>query len=231
MHPAHYPVSLVVAGRPCLVVGGGPVAARKVAGLLRSGAAVTVVAPEVAAEIEELAGGPPRTGLPGGGGPGAARTAAGAGAGTLAVVRRAYAPGDAAGYRLVVTATGNPAVDRAVAADAEAAGVWVNCADDAAHCSAILPSVHRDGTVTMAVSTGGASPALASWLCRRLAAAAPPALGTLASLLEEARSRLLADGRPTAAVDWQALLDGPLPGLVAEGRLDEARALLRRATG
>ena len=80
-----------------------------------------------------------------------------------------YAKGEAAAFRLVVTATGIPEVDGAVYDDAEAAGVWANSADDVAHSSFILPAVHRDGAVTVSVSTGGLSPALASWLRTRLA--------------------------------------------------------------
>ena len=78
----------------------------------------------------------------------------------------------------------------------------------------------------MAVSTGGASPALAIWLRRRAADALGTGLGDLAGLLDEARRRLQAAGRPTSSVDWPAVLDGPLPQLVRDGRLDEARQLL-----
>ncbi len=105
-----------------------------------------------------------------------------------ALERRPYGRGDASGFRLVVTATGNPEVDGAVYADAEAAGVWVNSADDRAHSSFILPAVHRDGAVTVSVSTGGLSPALASWLRTRLAAQCGDGLGTLAQLLGDAAS-------------------------------------------
>jgi len=214
--PAHryYPVVLDLAGRPCLVVGAGPVAARKVAGLVACGAAVTVVAPDVGPAVAEAAGRPPTGERPG----------------TVAVERRPYRPGEAAGYRFVVAATGRRAVDAAVAADAEAAGVWVNTADDRDHATALLPAVHRDGPVTVAVSTGGSSPALATWLGRRLAAAAGQDLGELAGVLDEARRRVVAEGRPSASVDWASLLDGPLPALVAAGDLDGARALLAAAT-
>ena len=204
-----YPVALRVEGRPCLVVGGGRVAARKAAGLLSCGADVTVVAPRTDPAIDEQGRGV--VGAPG----------------SLTVHRRRYRPGEAAAYRLVVTATGIAEVDRAVAADADAAGVWVNSADDAEHCTFFLPSVHRDGQVSLAVSTGGASPALASWLRRRAAAELGPDLGVLAALLQSARRRVKAAGRSTESVDWQALLDGPLPGLVRDGRLDLAREMLQ----
>lgn len=197
-----YPVALRLAGRSCLVVGGGPVAARKVAGLVACGARVTVVAPEVGPEVE----------------------AAGA-----TVERRPYRPGEAARYRLVVTATGRPEVDGRVAADADGAGVWVNSADDPERCTFLLPSVHRDPPVAVAVSTGGSSPALAGWLRRRIGEALGPGTGALARLVAEARHQLRAAGRPTDAVDWQELLDGPLPGLVRAGDVEAAREILRRA--
>jgi siroheme synthase-like protein len=180
------------------------VAARKARGLLDCGAVVTVIAPEVGADMAALNG--------------------------ITLERRRYAPDDAGRFRLVVTATGRPEVDATVSADAEAAGVWVNSADDRAHCSFILPSVHRDGPVTVAVSTSGVSPALASWLRRRLAAAAGD-VGTLAELMGEARARLKETGASTESVDWAAVLDGPLPALVDQGDLINARAILGAETG
>lgn len=203
-----YPVVLRLDRQPCLVVGAGPVALGKIEGLLACGARVTVVAPDLDHRIAALAGSEP-----------------------LSIERRPYAPGEAARYRLVVTATGLPEVDGAVARDAEAAGVWVNSADDAAHCTFFLPSVHRDGSVTVAVSTSGASPALASWLRRWIAADIGEGFGTLAGLLADARRRWRAEGRLGGGRDWQALFDGPILDLVRRGQLDEARALIDRASG
>jgi precorrin-2 dehydrogenase / sirohydrochlorin ferrochelatase len=228
---ARYPVTLDVTGRPCLVVGGGAVAAGKVAGLVAAGAAVTVVAPDVDPAIDALAA---DAGDADAGATDAGATDAGtdetAGRhgrpGSVTVHRRPYRAGEAASYRLVVTATGIDAVDGAVAADADAAAVWVNSADDPGRCTFHLPSVHRDGPVSVAVSTGGTSPALAIWLRRRAGDALGPGLDDLARLLDEARRRLQATGRPTASIDWQAVLDGPLPQLVRDGRLDDARRLL-----
>jgi len=210
-----YPVGLMVADRPCLVVGGGPVAARKIRGLLECGAAVTVVAPEVHRAIALLA---------------ADGTIAAIDGSPLDVQIRPYRPGEAADYRLVIAATGDPDVDGRVHADAEAGGIWVNSADDPAHCSVILPAVHRQGPVSVAVSTSGASPALAGWLRDRIAAGLDRDLATLADLLSEARAAVRARGGSTEDVDWKALLDGPLPDLVSSGRLGEARDLLRRAS-
>jgi siroheme synthase-like protein len=199
-----YPVVLDLTGRRCLVVGGGATAARKAVDLLTCGAEVTVVAPDLDPALERLA---------------------------VDRQRRPYRPGEAAQYRLVLTTTGVEAVDRQVFDDAEAAGVWVNSVDDPAHCSFFLPSISRDDPVTVAVSTSGTSPALASWLRHRIEGTVQDAAaGSLALLLAEARQALLDSGRPTAGVDWRSLLDGPLPELVRLGRWPEARRLLAQAT-
>jgi siroheme synthase-like protein len=197
-----FPVSLDVTDRACLVVGGGRVAARKARTLLECGALVTVIAPSLAPEMEQLIDR------------------------LHAVDLRAYAIGDAARFRLVVTATGLAHVDGAVHDDAEAAGVWINSADDRAHSSFILPAVHRDGAVTVAVSTGGLSPAFASWLRDRLASECGENAGALAELIGEARERLQRAGRPSNSVDWAALLDGPLLDLVRAGDWANARAIV-----
>jgi siroheme synthase-like protein len=209
-----YPVGLLVADRPCLVVGGGRVAARKIAGLLHCGADVTVVAPEAHVALGLLAR------------QGAFERLSGP---HLKVHLRPYRPGEAADYRLVVTATGDPSVDATVYRDAEGAKVWVNSADDPDHCTFALPAVTRAGPVTVAISTGGASPALASWLRRRVAEAMGSHVAALASLLDDARGRIHSRGASTETVDWEALLDGPLPQLVRQGNLDGARAILDAA--
>lgn len=201
--PRTYPASLVVAGQACLVVGAGRVAARKADELGACGAALTIVAPAISSECRAVA----------------ARHRA-------RVLRRAYRPGEASGYRLVLSATGVRDVDRLVADDAARAGAWMNCASDAALCTFFVPAVHRDGRVSIAVSTGGASPTLAAWLRTRIATALGAGLGTLAELMAGARRRGQED-RP----GWRELLGGPLPRLVREGRLDEARRLLERPGG
>jgi siroheme synthase-like protein len=208
---ALFPVGLVVRGRRCLVVGGGAVAARKIRALLAAGASVTVVAPEVHEAVAVLAAGGALDDIDDH---------------PLDLQLRPYRQGEAAAYRLVLAATGDPVVDAEVHADGEAAGVWVNSADDPEHCSAVLPAVHRDGAVTVAVATGGSSPALAGWIRDKVSEALGPGLGQLASLLAEGRRQVQDQGRSTVEVDWRGLLDGPLPGLVAAGRIDEARQLM-----
>jgi precorrin-2 dehydrogenase len=195
-----YPVNLLVAGRRVLVVGGGRVAAEKARGLLRAGAVVHVVAPDVGEEVRAL---------------------------DLTWDQRPYGPGDVAGYRLAVACTDDPAVNQAVFDDGEAAGVWVNAADDPERCSYTLPARLDRGRVLVTVSTGGHSPALASWLRDRLAEQVGDEVDTLAGLLAEARAELLAGGGSSLGADWRTALDSGMLDLVRAGRLDEARELLR----
>jgi siroheme synthase-like protein len=119
-----------------------------------------------------------------------------------------------------------PDVDRRVVADALAAGVLVNSADGDSPGTVRLPSVLRSGPVTVAVSTGGSSPALARWLRDRIAACMGTDLATVAALLDEARRALQGAGRPTGSVDWVAVLDDQVIPLVEAGRVEEARAVL-----
>ena len=129
-----YPVVLDLTGRPCLTVGGGAIAERKVSALVEAGARVTVVSPSLTPPLLRLATEAPLRWRP-----------------------REYATGDAAGFILVLVATDDRAVNAAVAAECRERGIWVNCADDPARCDFILPSVLRRGAVTVAVSTGGQS--------------------------------------------------------------------------
>jgi len=194
-----YPVSLTVEGRPCLVVGGGAIAHRKVEGLLAAGAEVTVIAPEVDPELAAL---------------------------PVALERRPYRPGDASGFRLVIAATEDPDVNADVAADADAAGVWVNAADDLARSSFTLPSVARRGPIVVAVSTGGQSPAFAAWLRRRIEADLGGEYEVLLRLLSEARDTIKATGRSTEGVDWPSVLDSNMLELIRAGDIGKARERL-----
>jgi siroheme synthase-like protein len=199
-HPL-YPVNLVVDGRPCLVVGGGPVAVGKVRGLVEAGARVTVVAPDVDVALDGMAG--------------------------VAFERRPYRRGEVAGYRFVVAATGDPAVNQAVYDDGEAAGVWVNAADDPERCSAILPARVRQGRLLVTISTSGYSPAVASWLRGRFAAELGPEYDELIGMLGEARTEVQARGLATEDVDWRRALDSGILDLIRAGRLEDAKERLR----
>ena len=196
-----YPVNLVVDGVPCLVVGGGPVAARKAAGLRDCGARVHVVAPVVGPEMRALDG--------------------------VTWEERPYRSDDVAGHRLVMAATDDPAVNAQVYEDGSAAGLWVNSADDPAHCSFTLPSVSRRGPLTVAVSTGGHSPALAVWLRRHVDSEMGPEYETLLELLSAERERVRSAGGSTEALDWQKALDSDMLALIRAGQVQQARERLQ----
>src|SRR2546425_12459583 len=133
-----YPVFLELAGRHVLVVGGGLVAERRVHGLLAADATVTVVSPALTPALAALESG-----------------------GRLRHHRRGFEPGDLDGVDLAFAATDRGEVNAALFVAARARGVWVNAADDPAHCTFILPAVVRRGGLSVAGSTGGPSPALA----------------------------------------------------------------------
>ena len=208
-HPV-YPVNLVLDGQPCLVVGGGRVAVGKVRGLLEAGARVTVVALEIDPALTALAAEVNPEDDP-----------------VLTILRRAYRRGDAVGSRFVIAATGDPEVNQAVYDEADAAGIWINAADDPARCSAVLPARVRQGRLLVTISTGGHSPAVASWLRERLAAEFGPEYDQLIGLLGEARKEVQAQGLGTEELDWRRALDSGILDLVRAGRLEAAKERLR----
>jgi len=160
----YYPVMLRVQDELCLVVGGGKVAARKVATLLEYGAAVRIVSPELAPPLRELVEQGRATWFP-----------------------EPYSPEALAGAFLVVAATSDPAVNRQVAADSKRRGVPANIADAPELCSFVVPAVIRRGDLVIAVSTGGASPALARRIRAQLETQFDETYGVLLSALAAAR--------------------------------------------
>ncbi|MEO5900917.1 MAG: bifunctional precorrin-2 dehydrogenase/sirohydrochlorin ferrochelatase [Ilumatobacteraceae bacterium] len=174
--PFDYPVYLDLGDADVLVVGGGRVALRKVEGVLAAGAHVTVVAPVIDAAVVALG---------------------------VATFLRPYAPGDIAGRMLVITTSDDPAVNAAVAADARAARVLVNSADDPVNCTFILPAVARRGRMTVAVSSGGGSPALAQYVRDRVAGDVLTAqVEAAADTLAAERDAIHAAGGSTEGLDW-----------------------------
>jgi siroheme synthase-like protein len=156
----YYMACLDLAGRSVLVVGGGRVALEKVEALLDCGAAVTVVAPQIVPELAAL---------------------------PVEHVRRGYRASDLDGRFLVVAATSTSSVNRRVFADAEAARMLCNVVDVPELCSFIVPAVHRQDPIAVAISTGGASPALAQRLRDEVARVVGPQHAELAERLRELR--------------------------------------------
>jgi siroheme synthase-like protein len=204
----YYPVFLEMKDRPCVVVGGGAVAERKVEGLLAAGARVTVVSPELTAALAALKE-----------------------EGRLQHVARPYREGDLEGYEVAVVATDDGSVNADVAREGRQRSVWVNAVDDPPNCDFILPSVVRRGDVVIAVSTGGASPALARRLREELEAFLEEESASLAGLLQDVRQELRARGAVVDTETWQRAIDGRLRALLAQGRESEARAYLLTSLG
>ena len=200
-----YPVFLELAGERVLVVGAGPVAARKVAGLLRAGASVTVVAPDAVPDIAEDP--------------------------DVRWHAREYRRGEAASYRLVLTATDDPAVNRQVARDGRAANVFVNSADDPANCSFTLPAVVERGDLRIAIGTGGRSPAFARWVRERLEQQFSDVHARLLDVLGDVRDEVRAEFGTSELPGGPSVIDDDLVAAVAAGRDDEARDRVRAALG
>jgi siroheme synthase-like protein len=203
-----YPIVLDLRDRPVLVVGGGAVAERKVDALLGVAARITVVSPAL-------------TG----------RLAAWAAAGRVRHIARPYRPRDLRGYRLAFVATEDGAVNAAVARDGRRQGVWVNAADDPAHCDFLVPAVVRRGDLTVAVATGGASPALARAVREELETVLTDDYAALADVVGTVRRELRARQCSPDAETWHRALGPDLRALVAEGRHQEARQRLLERLG
>ena len=163
-----FPIFLKLTGRPAVVVGGGHLAESKISSLHAANAQVTVIAPSARESIAEMAAN-----------------------GDVVWRRRAYALGDLAGSFLAVAATDDPAVNRAVFAEAEAAGVLCNAVDDPPFCDFYFPSVVRRGDLQIAISTAGQSPALAQRLRKEINALLPLDAGDWLSELGNLRREVL----------------------------------------
>ena len=203
MRPAYYPAMLDLADRDALLVGGGEIAAQKARPLLDAGVRLRIVAPALTAALQ-------------------ARVDAGEASWEAREVR----PGDVAGAAVVVCATDQRAVNRAVFEEASAAGIPVNVVDDPELCSFIVPSVVRRGPLQVAISTGGRSPALAKFMRLHLEQAIGEEFGLLAELAGRMRDRAREAGVGYEARDRIAADALPrLLDLLRAGRTAEAEAL------
>ena len=227
---AYYPIFLEVEAKPVLLVGGGHVADEKLGRLAEAGASVTIVAPDLIPPVRAFVDG-----------------------GRARWIERPFQPGDTEGYELVMVATDDGEVNRAVADEARARGILVNAADDVDNCDFILPSLAKRGSLQIASSTGGGSPAMARWLRERLEEFLSDDIVALADLLADVRKEVRAMDRACAAnctrtktpppllcedcpnripVDrWQDAINGGVLDLVRAGQMDQARTALIAALG
>jgi siroheme synthase-like protein len=199
-----YPVNLLVRGRRVVVVGGGRIAARKIGALLDAGALVHVVAPDLVDELRTRRDD-----------------------GSISVDERAFVPSDLDEAWLATAATSDPQVNQAVFEAGEARRIWVNAADDPAHCSFTLMSVVRQGDLVVSIGTGGRSPALATYLRDHVTQEMGPEWAELLELLSEAREAVRASGTSSEQVDWRRALDSGMLELLRGGHRAEAKELLQ----
>jgi precorrin-2 dehydrogenase/sirohydrochlorin ferrochelatase len=198
-----YPIDLVgLEHARCIVVGGGRVAARKVSALRQAGARPVVVSPVLCESLQRQAA-----------------------CGEIEVIERVYCPGDLEGAWLVIAATDEPAINEAVWREGKARGCLVNVVDDPARCNFYVPATVRRGALTISISTGGNSPALARRLRQGMEAQFDAAYGPYLALLGElrplVRERIAAPERRKAL--WVALLDSDVLELLRDERQRAAR--------
>jgi siroheme synthase, N-terminal domain len=199
-----YPVSLSLSGRRAVVVGGGPVATRRVSDLLSQGAVVVVVAPELSDELEARAV-----------------------TGEVAVERRPFRDSDLEAAWVAFAATDDPAVNRRVMDAATDRRCFASSADGAPASMAPMAVVRR-GSLEVAVGTSGRVPGLAAALVRRLGAELGPEYGVLCDLASGLRQERKAAGHGVAGPDWPAVFESGILEFIRTGNLDDAREGLRK---
>jgi uroporphyrin-III C-methyltransferase/precorrin-2 dehydrogenase/sirohydrochlorin ferrochelatase len=203
----YFPVFFNLDGQKVLIVGGGAVALRKILLLERTGALLSVVAPQIAPEIMQRAA-----------------------AGTLMLAVREFVAEDLDGARLVIVATSRDAVNRWIAKLSESRNIPVNVVDDVQASRFIVPAIIDRDPVLIAVSTGGASPVLARRLRERLEALVPRSIGEFAAWLRELRA---STRRQLRDVDqrrrfFETLVDGPAARRFIAGDNQGARRIAQR---
>ena len=197
--PEYYPVYLNLAGKHCVILGGGTIAQGKIAALRDAGARITVISPEATDGIKRAAQ-----------------------RGDITFEQREYEHGDLEGAFIAVAATNVWHVNRQIYEEAEALGVLLNVVDDPDQCTFIAPSIVRRDPITLAVSTGGASPALARKMRETLAEAPALKWADLAGALGRAR-RVIKEQRTVIDPSrWQCVITEDLLELVQKGHEDQA---------
>jgi siroheme synthase-like protein len=203
-----FPIYLEMTGRRCLVIGGGAVAERKIANLLEAGAEVTVISPDVSENVAHWSKN-----------------------NSIQLKTKCYQSGDLDGYELAFVATDDDRVNASVYQEGKSRGVWVNAADDPAHCDFILPSVLRRGDLTVAVSSGGQSPALARTIREELEIYFSREYEQLAQLAAETRAELHQRSLHVPFETWRRALSGDVRQFLMRGEIARAKSHLLKELG
>jgi precorrin-2 dehydrogenase / sirohydrochlorin ferrochelatase len=203
-------ISVNLDGRQCVVVGGGEVAERKVAALREAGGRVCVISPKLTAELQRLAS-----------------------VNAVEHLAREWKSGDLKDCLIAFAATGDAEVDRTIAGEARALRVPINVADEPELCDFFMPSVVRRGDLQIAISTSGASPALASRIRRDLQAIIGPEYETVTQIMRAARTYVRKrqhDSRERARI-LQAIAVSDIAEHVRQGDWDVIDRLLTQHLG
>ncbi len=206
----YYPIFLDLRAQRCLVIGGGEVAERKVETLLQAEGQVTVISPTLTPQLQSWAQ-----------------------KHQITAFLRPYQKGDVRGFSLVFAATDDEELHRQIAAEAQEAEVLLNVVDRPALCSFIVPAIVSQGDLTLAVSTSGASPALAKKIRRDLGRQFGPEYTQALALLARVRESL---GNDRVAITerqrmFTALVESPLLDYLRAGQIDQINALLQKTVG
>ena len=206
----YVPAFIDVTGARCVVIGGTRDAEFKVASLLDARAVVTVISPELCPELRHRADSGEITHLP-----------------------REYRDGDLIGSTIIYAVVADRDLRRRIRADAERAGILVNISDAPESCSFIAPAVVRRGPLQIAISTSGASPALARRIKEELSAAFGPEYEVLLEILLKVRRWLKANEKDAEvrAARLESLVDSGIEAMVADGDYVGVRATIRRVLG
>jgi len=203
----HLPIFFNIRQKPCLVVGAGSIATRKIGLLLKAGADITVVASDIGSEISALGQ-----------------------QGVIRCLQRGYQPTDLMDVKLVIAATNNAELNAEISKKAQAQNILVNVVDNPNLCSFVMPSMIDRDPIQIAISTGGASPVLARHIRSKLESLIPSAYGELAKLVDSYRSNVK---KAFVNVDlrrrfWESVLEGPVAEFALSGRMDDAENLLEQ---
>ncbi|MCH8309619.1 MAG: bifunctional precorrin-2 dehydrogenase/sirohydrochlorin ferrochelatase [Chloroflexi bacterium] len=201
--PRYYPVFIDVNQRRCIIIGGGNIGQEKVEKLLECDAEVFVISPEVNPRVKEMASD-----------------------NEISWDKREYRQGDLEGAFIAIAATDDNKVNRQIAQEATERNVLLNVVDVTHLCTFIAPSVARRGEVTIATSTGGASPALARTFREKLTSSRILEFADLAPILAQARTELREKGVTVVPDHWQTQITEELLDMVQAGQSDQAYTVL-----
>lgn len=201
------PLFIDIKHKPCLVIGGGNIATRKIRMLQKAQARITIVSTSICQELEALCEN-----------------------NSMTVHKREFQASDINKQILIIAATNDKFLNKEISDLAKHNNILVNVADDFKQGDMVLPSVIDRDPIQIAITTGGASPVLARLLRRNLERCTPSAYGSLASLVEKYRQRC-SDAIPDNTARrrfWEEVLQGPIAEMVLAGKLSAADELLQK---